>query len=164
MSIAEDSTVDGTGEDDGRIMAQSQSITARRLICTRDSGGGPAFLQGEQTTNKLGAARSHARLPTRASSGLILVIASQPSPSPESIVCAVGALVHAERHPATTAAQGHKASPCLCCAVLCAVLLTLLYVCTCMYCPHTVIMRSSLDTASKRAICHLPPQSRVNAQ
>ena len=118
------------GEDDGRIMAQSQSITGRRLICTRDSGGGPAFLQGEQTTNKLGAARSHARLPTRPSSGLILVIASQPNPSPESVVCAVGALVHAERHPAT-AAQGHKASPCLCCAVLCAVLLTLLYVHVC---------------------------------
>ena len=41
------------GEDDGRIMAQSQSITGGRLICSRDGGGGPAFLQGEQTTKLL---------------------------------------------------------------------------------------------------------------
>ena len=31
------------GEDDGRIMAQSQSITGVRLICSRDGGGGHAL-------------------------------------------------------------------------------------------------------------------------
>lgn len=41
------------GEDDGRIMAQSQSITDGRLICSRDGGGRPASLQGEQTTKLL---------------------------------------------------------------------------------------------------------------
>lgn len=84
------------GEDDGRIMAQSQSITGQRLICSRDSGGGPAFLQGEQTTKLLA-------LPPDSPPGLVAVVVidpcppGQPNPSPEPI-CAVGALagLHAE--------------------------------------------------------------------
>jgi hypothetical protein len=81
------------GEDDGRIMAQSQSITGGRLICSRDSGGGPAFLQGEQTTKLLA-------LPPDAPPGLVVIDPchpGQPSPSPEPL-CAVGALagLHAE--------------------------------------------------------------------
>ena len=133
------------GEDDGRIMAQSQSITGRRLICSRDGGGGPAFLHGEQTTKLLA-------LPPVSPPGLVVIDPchpGQPNPSPEPI-CAVGALasLHAEAPSSSSSssiAQGHSARPCLePCAVLCAaVLCCAVDAAVCMYCTHTVIMRPS---------------------
>jgi hypothetical protein len=104
--------------------------------------------------------RSHARLPTRPSSKVVMIDPSQflvnpgqsnPSPGP---ICAVGAACRGtqQQQQSSTGPQS-KPLPVLCCAAG-AVLLTLLYIH--MSCPHTVIMRSSLDTASKRvrAICH----------
>ena len=91
------------GEDDGRIMAQSQSITGGRLICSRDSGGGPAFLQGEQTTKLLA-------LPPDSPPGLAVMDPchpGQPNPSPEPMLRGRCSRMQS-----------------------CAVLLTLLYVCT----------------------------------
>lgn len=140
------------GEDDGRIMAQSQSITHGRLICSRDGGGGPAFLQGEQTTNE------HFAPTPDSPPGLAVIDPGHANPSPE-LICAVGALVvvlHAEAPSSSSSSKQHRATTqALACAVLrCAVDAAAAAVC--LYCPHTVIMRSSLDTASKRAraICH----------
>ena len=115
------------GEDDGRIMAQSQSITGGRLICSRDGGGGPAFLQGEQTTKLLA-------LPPDSPPGLAVMDPchpGQPNPSPEPI-CAVGALAcrgtqqqQQQQHRVTKQALALPGAVCcavccsLCCAALC---------------------------------------------
>lgn len=85
---------------------------------------------------------THARLPTTP---------SQPNPSPGPTQFAPPGA----RWPAACSLQVHRATAATAkqalawSRVLCVLL-------TCMYCTHTVIMRSSLDTASKRAraICH----------
>lgn len=112
------------GEDDGRIMAQSQSITGGRLSCSRDGGGGPAFLQGEQTTKLLA-------VPPDSRPGLAVMDPchpGQPNPSPEPS-CAVGALAcrgtqqqqQQQQHRVTTQALAWSSVLCSMCCVLCAV-------------------------------------------